>query len=410
MHSKFVRLALVAVFALGLAFWAGTRRQPDDAVAVQSSALVPGLKDAINEVKTVTIKGAENAVIVTLKRSDSGWVVAEKSDYPADMTKVREYLIKLADATLVEPKTSVKESYAKLGVEDLDSKDAKGALLEIDGLAQPMRIIIGNFNGRGGEGTFVRMAGQEQSWLAKGNLTVDKVAANWLKRDIIDWQSTRISAVEITTGGKTLRAFKNAATDANYLVADLPKGRELSSEFVANGLASVLSALRFDDVLAGTQAPPNGTKVYDVVYRGFDGLDVSAKAWESDGKDYAQFSAVFDEARANTYIDAEQAKAKAEYDTQKAQAEAAVAAAANTAKDSAEATPAPVSAPPMPEAPPAVADAAKDRADRLAALKQEAEALNAAFRGWTFVVPNYKFANMNKTLDDLLKPLGSNGK
>jgi hypothetical protein len=410
MHSKFIRLALVAVIALGLAFWAGTRRQPSESATGQASELVPGLKAAINDIKTLTIKGAENAVIVTLKRTDSGWVVAEKSDYPADMAKVREYLLKLADATLAEAKTTVKESYPKLGVEDLDSKDAKGALLEIEGLAQPARVIIGNFNGRGGEGTFVRIAGQAQSWLAKGNLTVDKVAANWLQRDIVDLQSSRIASVEITTGGKTLRVFKNAAGDANYQVADVPKGRELSSEFVANGLASVLSGLRFDDVLSGAQNPPEGAKAYDVVYRGFDGLDVSAKAWESDGKDYAQFSAAFDEARAGAMIDADQAKAKAEYEAKKAEAEAAAQAASAAAKDGAEATPAAPPAAPMPEAPLAVTDAAKDRADRLAALRKEAETLNTTFQGWTFVLPNYKFANMNKTMDDLLKPLEAKAK
>ena len=59
----------------------------------------------------------------------------------------------------------------------------------------------------------------------------------------------------------------------------------------------------------------------------------------------------------------------------------------------------------MPEPPLAVSDPARDREQRLAALREEAAALDARFKGWVFVLPNYKFANMNKTVDELLKPL-----
>ena len=41
----------------------------------------------------------------------------------------------------------------------------------------------------------------------------------------------------------------------------------------------------------------------------------------------------------------------------------------------------------------------------MAALKSEVDTLNAAFQGWSFVLPAYKSANMTKTMDDLLKPL-----
>ena len=51
-----------------------------------------------------------------------------------------------------------------------------------------------------------------------------------------------------------------------------------------------------------------------------------------------------------------------------------------------------------------MSDPARDKEERLAKLRKEVEDLNAKFNGWTYVLPNYKFANMNKTVDDLLKP------
>lgn len=406
-HNKVLRLAVVAVIALGLAVWAGRSRQPQETLA-QSDVVVPGLAEGVNQVDRIVLTGAESKPIATLERKESGWVVAERNGYAADVAKVREFLLKLADATLLEAKTVLPESYAKLGVQDVAAKDAAGVEVSIFGLKEPVKLIVGNFNGRGGEGTFVRRAGEAQSWLAKGNLVVDKVTANWLRRDLVDLPSSRIAAVEITTEGKTLRAFKDDPSAPDYQVANLPKGRELSSPAAANGLASVLSGLRFDDVLPAAGAEPGAAKVHAIRYLGFDGLRVEAQAWEADGKDYARFSASLDEAAATAAIEREQAAASDAYAAQKADAEAQAkaateAAAKDAAKDPAGAPPA---APPAaPQPPLAVSDPAAHREQRLAEMRKEAADLAARFQGWTFVLPNYKFANMNKTLDELLKPL-----
>ena len=44
-------------------------------------------------------------------------------------------------------------------------------LVSLDGLKQPVKLIVGNYNGAGGGGTFVRRDGEAQSLLVKGNLT-----------------------------------------------------------------------------------------------------------------------------------------------------------------------------------------------------------------------------------------------
>ncbi|HVF35251.1 MAG TPA: DUF4340 domain-containing protein, partial [Candidatus Saccharimonadia bacterium] len=364
MHNRILRLAVVAVVALLIAIWVGNSRMPKHEVETVADA-VPGLAEAVNDISQVRIVGAGNKPIATLEKRADGWVVAEKS-YPADVSKVRELLLKLSDAKLVEPKTSVPASYAKLGVEDVTAADAKGVQLEFEGLKQPVKLVVGNYNGRAGDGTFVRRAGEPQAWLAKGNLVVDKEASNWLQRDLLDVSSTRIAKVEVTHAGKVLRAFKTESASPNYQVADVPKGRELSSEFVANGLASVLSGLRFDDVVEADRIEPDDAKVYDVRYTTFEGVAIDAKAWSLDGKDYATFSASLDEAVANAWIDSMQAKAAADH------AARAVTPAANTddggaaaAISSASATTA-AAAPTTPDAAPP-ADAARAAAPQPAA-------------------------------------------
>lgn len=399
-----VKLSIAAVAALALALWVGNSRQPTQSVPADD-ALVPGLSGAVNDVRKLTMTGAGKLKLVTLERRDTGWVVVEREGYAADVAKVRELLLKLADATLLEAKTANPELHAKLGVEDVASKDAKGTLLEIEGLAKPVAIVVGNYSGRAGESTFVRREGDKQAWLAKGNLALDPNAANWLRKDLFDIPSNRIHEVRIERAGKSVRAIKGAPDDPNYALQDVPKGREAASEFAANSLASVLSTLRFDDVVAAAKAEPTGDP-WQATYTGFDGLVVTATAWESGGKDYARFAAHVDETIANAAITAGQAKARADYEAAKlAAAQLPAPGPAASASPAASPSEAPETTAPEPPAPLAVTDPAKDAATKLDALRAEAKAINAKSEGWTFVLPAFKYANIAKTQDELLKPL-----
>ena len=384
-----------AIVALLAAVLINSSQKPQRDVATQAPRVLPELHGHVNDVSTITLSGADKKVLATLKRGTDGWSVAEKANYPADVAKIREFLIKLDQATLIEQKTSNEKRYADLGVDDVSGKDAKGVQVEIAGLDKPVKLIIGNFNGGGGGGTFVRRAGDPQSWLANGNLTVAKNAADWEKRDLADIAATRLQSVTLTSpDGKVLKAAKQQRTDANFKISDVPAGREVSSEFAANSLGSVLANLRADDATPAKEtAPPE--KAHKGEYAAFDGLVIDVTAWDKDGKDYAQFAAHLDTAAANADIDKEQAKAHADYD-------AAIAAASKKAAD--EKGDAAKAAADVPK-PLAVSDAAKDRQDKLDALNKEVEELNKTFTGWTFAIPSYKFTDMAKTMDDMLKPL-----
>lgn len=400
--KKLAILVAFAIVALIAAWYINSSNAPQTGVAAQAQPLLPELHDHVNDVNAITLTGAGGKVLTELKRGTDGWSIVEKSGYPADLAKVREFLIKLDQATLTEAKTSNPKLYAELGVDDVKDAKATGVLVTLGGLSKPLAIIIGNFNGAGGGGTFVRRAGDAQSWLAGGNLTVAKSTADWEQRTVADIASTRLRSVTLTNpDGKTLKIYKDAQGDANFKVADVPKGREVASEFVANELGSVLAGLNADDVFAAKDmAAPD--KAWKNEYAAFDGLVIDATGWEQGGKDYAQFAAHLDETAANAWVDAEQAKAKAEYDaaveaankkveseksTTGAQAKANAKAASDVAK------------------PLAVSDAARDRSDRIAALNKEIASLNKTLSGWTFALPAYKFSDMTKTLDDMLKPL-----
>ena len=393
-QRSLIKLGAVTVVAVIAAFAINHSRQPVSDFSTHASSLVEGLGEHVNDVSGLALSEAGGRKTVELTRTDKGWTVKDKGGYPADTGKLRGYLLKVADANLIEQKTANKERYADIGVSDISEPAAKGIQVEISGLTAPVSFIAGNYNAQGG-GTYVRRSGEAQSWLAKGNLIPDRNASDWLRKDLANIPSDRIASVTIThADGKTLRVYKNAPEDPHYAIADLPKGREASSEFAANGLASVLADLRIDDVAPGSEVavPDNATTIR---YQTFDGLVVDAREWQVGDKHYATFAASLDDEAAQKHIAAEQEKAKA----------APVAEKPVSSDAAAQKTDAAATKPADADQPAPAVDPAKDREQRMAALKSEVDTLDAAFQGWSFVLPAYKSANMTKTMDDLLKPL-----
>ena len=220
-------LIAAALIALVAAWWINSAQKPVSESAEQNKALLPGFREQVNDVNAITFTGADNKLLATLKRGSDGWTVAEKSGYPVDVTKVREFLLKLADATVLEQKTSNPKHYAYLGVNDVTDQDASGVLVALDGLKQPVKLIVGNYNGAGGGGTFVRREGDAQSLLVKGNLTAEKGRKLGKERHC-RYAATRPKQAVLTNRKASPQGLQGTVR-RRELQGRVPKGREVSS-------------------------------------------------------------------------------------------------------------------------------------------------------------------------------------
>lgn len=387
---RVIVLGVVAAVALGAALWSTQTRRPAREEAPAAAApVVPGLEAGINDVREVRIRTAGDVLQATLVRGESGWSLAQRDGWPVDVDKLREYLLKLSRARRIEAKTDTPALYYKLGVEDIDTVDTPGVQFEIDGLAQPVKLIVGR-NVPRGSGSYVREAGQAQSWQADADLAVEKSAANWLQRDLVDIASGRIERVSIAPAGGNRVEIVEAPDDArgDFQLANLPKGREPASDYVADAAAGFLAALRFDDVLKAAEAPVPDDGVTRASFATKEGLQVDATIWSADDKQHAQFAVAIDEAKLEAHASVAAEKARRE-----AEAVAGAEAGDDADKDDA----APAGAPET---------GAKDEptADPAATVRAEAEALRARFEGRTFVLPSFKTANVTKAFEDYLKP------
>lgn len=376
-NRNLLLLALAAVIASVLA-WHFSR--PSERSAHQAGAiaagelLLPDFAAAANAIDSLQVYGAGEQLLVELKREDQRWRVLQKNAYAADWSKVRELLRELGQARVIAAKTSREAMYPRLGVADISMENTGGGLLRW-GQGPDQALIIG-IRSDDLEGRYVRRPEQAQSYLVDKVLEVPTRPRDWIDRDIIDWQGSRISAVTVRHADKDLIQLARPDADALELqLQNLPEGRELSGQWAINGLVNALTGLQADNVFAATDPlPDDATRL---LYVSDNGINLLLSIYTDSTADAASDD------------DDSSYRLRAEASLEPVPAGASDSAAVTTADADADAD----------------AEPANDGSGAQTAAAAEVAELNQRLRGWEYVIPQYKFNALNKRLEDLLKPL-----
>lgn len=369
MNSRALRLlGAVAIVIIIAAVLVSRSRRPDN---VEQASLFPTLKGKLDSVTGISIYKSGDQLAVDIAHDGDTWKVKQRGAYPADQNKVRTLLLNLEDAKLREQKTANASNYATLNVQDVSDPATSGVRVELVGPQPDAKLIVGKHDSAA-HSTFVRRAGEAQSWLIGTELDVSSDPLQWLKRDFVNIGADRVQQVDVEIAGSPkYSAVKNTKADANFDVKPLPKSRELSSVAVANGAAQSLTSLQLDDVrpaseIAGQKATAHTS------FRTFDGLVVECIGYTDGDKRWLTLKANFDSELAKRFHVAPAVEKKD---------------AAPERKDDKE--------PKAPSENPAEATDKK--------IQDEAASLNSNVGSWAFAVPTYKYDAIFKPLDDLLK-------
>ena len=287
-QSFIVLAAVTAVVVIGAAVAVAIR---DDSVqtAGDGALMFPALVENANSIDQLVVKSAEGGTI-TMKHSGDRWVVAEKSDYPADFEKVRATLLSLSQMRTLEPRTAKPELLPRLELSDVDAKDSKSVeVVAKKGGDTVADALIGRWQATGqDQGMFIRRAGEDQSWLVKGgNARPDKRVVQWLDRNIVNVDQRRVKSVTITqAGGDVVKIVKPNPAEGNYTLASkVPAGREPKAPHELETLASITDFLILDDVRPAKEldfakpAVKTQTVTYDGLVLNFDGVEKDGHFW-----------------------------------------------------------------------------------------------------------------------------------
>lgn len=282
-QRRTIILLVIAVAVIAIALWVSSQR-PDDAGAAAGQQVLSGLKPALNDVTELRIAKGDGSH-VTLKKRAADWEVAERG-YPADSGKVRKLLLDLGSLEVVEEKTRDAASYARLGVEAVNSPKAAGTRIDAVTPQKTYTLIVGKPSGS--KSVYVRNSDAPQSYLASPQVLADADPKRWLDHTIVDVHNDRIKAVEVAPArGPSYEVTREKKEQTDFIVAKLPKGRELSSASAANPVAGELASFTLDDV----RRAPGGEDAAEkpaarATFRTFDGLEVEVAGFEEADRHY----------------------------------------------------------------------------------------------------------------------------
>ena len=370
-------LAVIAAILIAVTVFVSQRKEPGS--PPMGPPVFAGLKATINDVAEMRI--ATQSGTITVHREDDSWRVKEKHEYPADLGKVREALIGLAELKTLEPKTRKPELYEKLGLQEVEAegslstgvtlKDAAGNTLA--------GVIIGNDRPAGGNSgqkeMFIRKPGDPQTWLAVGKFSVEKNPGEWLDKGLVRIETNRVRRLRVTHPDDTRLVLEKAKpAELDYHMVDLPEGLELQSQFTVNNVVSTIASLSLDDVNPRNKIPFDRQPVVTAAFETFDGLEGTVKLLQKDEKNYVQISAAFNADLIWKPEPEQEPAPQADGQTEpKAQDKEASA---------------------KPEQP---------KISPEAEVKAEIQALNKKVAEWVYVIPQFRAEAILKTPQDLLK-------
>jgi hypothetical protein len=242
-------LAAALVAICGALYLSSQRNVTRD---MQGIPLLPALAPELDTVTEVSVRKGSATPTVTVHRTGDAhaWTVAQRGDYPADLSKVHKLLLALSDAKIVEEKTSDPANYPIIGVEDAAQAGAAGAEVTLSAKDGKHAIIVGKPIG---EGNFVRRLGEVKSYSVAPAILVDAEPRAWIDERLIDIPATSIQSVELKPAagaGYTLRRQK--PNEEGFTLEGIPAGRKAFDAKALAPSSSALSGLGAEDVAAAS--------------------------------------------------------------------------------------------------------------------------------------------------------------
>ena len=282
MNAKSLLILLVLLVAGAAVYLVSTGKSKINSAESIGSPILPGLYEALNEVDALHFTGPGNKVITTLRRAEENWVVDERNGYPADIAKIRSVVLALAEAKIMEQKTSNKELYSKLGVESVDLSDAGGVQVGVHYGDHAQALIVGKPGPQINKNRYVRRADDAASWLVDRKLDVQYDVTHWLRKDILSVEPAEVAAVTIMlSDGSNLDIKNDNSEENNFIVTNLsdPSAQVIDAEL--HQVTNALSSFQLLDVMDEEKFGEHDSTMV-VVYQLKSGASIKFSGYEVD--------------------------------------------------------------------------------------------------------------------------------
>jgi len=285
-RSVFLILVGVTALALVLALLL-SRPETVDPEILGAEPLIPGLREQVNDIDAIEVLSAGGSV--SLSRSDERWRVDDSEGYEADFELVYQLLRDLASGERADQRTANPDWHARLGVADPGngaSEETGGVRISFPNADLP-GLIIGR-SGPAGASRFVRLVDQDQVWLSDRDIDVPGDVLGWLLRAIMDIPASELAEITLRQpDGQVIQLLPADEQGSQWVLMNVPDGREAEPAWRLNSVANALSNLQLDAVQRYQDAPEDSSSALFVTR---DGLNFVATLWEDDDGGWVNFS------------------------------------------------------------------------------------------------------------------------
>ena len=241
-NKKLIILTAVAAVLVALAYLSSSSKK------MKAPSLVgkPVVKK-FDMSAVARIEAGPAAKKLVLASTDAGWVIESLYGYPADITKIRENLLKLVDLKaghvasgkklddpiLVDLQNAEGKSLATLRLGDKHMRQPTGEMAQFGGGGYP-------------DGRYVAADGSDTVVLVKDSLDAfDGDVKSWTDTQIASVPSADVTAAEMTRDGKTVKLVKK---DGTWTLDGFGAKEELDTSKTYS-VESALSYLNFNAVV-----------------------------------------------------------------------------------------------------------------------------------------------------------------
>ena len=245
--------------------------------AAMNEKLFPGLAETAAQAAAIRIESP--TVYVTLnKGADGKWVVADRSNYPANPEGVRALVVSMSQLTLVERKTADPARHGALEVTTGEGGTGHAVTIQAADGSTLAAMVAGKVATRASGSTpgtlFLRRAGEDQTWLARGGIAIPASIGATLEKTLFTIAPERVKSVTIEPAGMKAYTLSRAAPDAPaFTLEAMPEGKEPATPDAFSAPATAMGRLTFDDVIKADALKIEKPTV--ATFRTFDGLVVT---------------------------------------------------------------------------------------------------------------------------------------
>lgn len=247
-------LLVAVVLAAGTAVHL-TLQKPED-IRINQTVL-GDFADKLPSLTRIEVSSATGTVMDARIDDGNWWAVnlGEDAVLPLDTALLSSLVDSLRTAQLIEGKTRKAENYSRLGVQDIDINGSSSLQLTLYASDTSFSIIVGNV-ASSGQGSYVRLPGSAQSWLASEVLSLPSSKTEWLTNPLSLMSLNDVYQITREGEGEWLIARDESSlsqSDTNQnlsplILRDMADGESLKFATVIDSTLTAMLSNRFDSV------------------------------------------------------------------------------------------------------------------------------------------------------------------